>query len=234
MKQILHATTAEHLRAELSHLDLHVPERADGRDSSHAERYCIAHFLAAFPTSRLSFPTTLIHRDRPDFELSMPGGSIGVEHTEAVPENVARAQFLREKGAGPDVFFTPHATPGEPRKTAAELRQEIEVDEPGDGWGNDSAENEWAVAIAHFVKEKYSKATADGFLRYPENWLLVYDNWPLPNVDSTKAARFLYPLLKDEQAFEVFDAVFVMDSSQMCELRDSPIIYPLADLGAGS
>jgi hypothetical protein len=233
MEELLHADTPEQLRAGLAELDIDVPERSAGRRNHHAERYCIAHLLATLSTSRLSFPLALAHDDKPDFVLSMPKGSIGIEHTEAVPENVARAQFLREKGSGPDVYFTPHAIPNEPRKTAAELRQEIEADEPGDGWVGDSAEREWATAMAHCVKEKLLKVTAPGFVRHPENWLLVYDNWPLPHINFTKAAAFLYPLLRELNAFAVFDSIFVLDDSQMCELRDSPIIYSLAAPGAG-
>ncbi|ROH86431.1 hypothetical protein ED208_15450 [Stagnimonas aquatica] len=227
MKEILLATSAEQLGGALAQLDRDVPERHAGRRNQHAERYCIAHLLATIPVSRLSFPLALAHADKPDFVLSMPSGSIGIEHTEAVPENVARAQFLRDKGSGPDVFFTPHATPGEPRKTAAELREEIEADEPGDGWVGDSAEREWAAAITHYVQGKIPKATAPGFARHPENWLMVYDNWPLPHISFRKAAEFLHPLLKDINAFAVFDAVFILDDSQICELRDSPIIYSL-------
>jgi len=234
MGKILEATAAEQLRAEIGHLDINVPERSAGRRSHHTERYCIAHLLATLPTSRLSFPLTLTHGDKPDFVLSLPSGSIGIEHTEAIPENVARAQFLREKGTGADMYFTPHATPSESRKTAAELRQEIEADEYGDGWVGDSAEREWAAAIAYSVKEKLPKVSADGFVRFPENWLLVYDNWPLPHVNIAKAAVFLDSLLRECYAFNVFDAVFVLDDSQICEFRQSPIIYSLANPGAGT
>lgn len=216
MEEILLATTAEQLRVELAQLDIDVPERSAGRRNHHAERYCIAHLLATLPASRLSFPLTLVHDDKPDFVLSMPSGSVGIEQTEAVPENVARAQFLREKGSGSDVYFTPHATPGEPRKTAAELRQEIEVDEPGDGWVGNSAEREWAAAIVHYVQEKIPKATAPGFVRHPENWLMVYDNWPLPHINFAKAAALLYSLLIDINAFTVFDAIFVLHDSRIC------------------
>jgi hypothetical protein len=215
-------------------MDIDVPDRTEGRRNHHAERYCIAHLLATLPSTRFSFPLTLTHGDKPDLVLAMPQGEIGIEHTEAVPENVARAQFLRDKGAGPDVYFTPHATPGEPRKTADELRREIESDEPGDGWVGDSAEHEWAAAILHYVKNKLPKAMADGFLRYPENWLIVYDNWPLPHLNTSKAASILNPLLKELGEFDVFDSIFVLDGSSVCEFRESPTIYRLGDPRNGS
>ncbi|KIL05685.1 hypothetical protein QX25_06690 [Stutzerimonas stutzeri] len=98
---ILQAGTLAELRTKLAELDIDVPARSEGRRNHHAERYCIAHLLATLPAERLSFPLTLVHSDKPDFVLTMSGTEVGIEHTEAVPENVARANFLREKGLGP-------------------------------------------------------------------------------------------------------------------------------------
>lgn len=229
----MHAATPDELKAGLARLDIDVPERSGGRSNLHTERYCIAHLLATLSNTRLCFPLVLTHGDKPDFVLSMPNGNVGIEHTEAVPENVARSQYLREKTLGPNIYFTPHATPGEPKRTADELCREIEADEPGDGWVGNSSAHEWAAAIAHCVKQKLPKATAAGFTRYSANWLMVYDNWPLPHIDFTEAASLLYPLMKGVNAFAVFDAVFVLDDSQLCELRDSPIIYKLSDRRIG-
>lgn len=236
-KTILSATTPEALADRLAELDIAVPGRSEGRKKQHTERYCIAHLLATLPVSELSFPLTLAHDDKPDFVMTMPWGVVGIEHSEAVPENVAHADFLREKeDIGPEVYFTPHATPGEPRKTAAELRQEIVADEPGGAWIGDSPEREWAAAMAHCAKEKLSKAVAADFARHSSNWLLIYDNWPLPHIDHAKAASFLSPVLMGMEAFGVFDRVFVHDDSRMCEFREasSPIIHALVRPGVAS
>lgn len=234
MGEILHANSTDELKRNLAQLDISVPERSEGRRNHHTERYCVAHLLATISPSRLSFPLILTHDDKPDFVLSMPTDRVGIEHTEAVPENVARAQFLREKGHGPEVHFIPHASPGEPRKTADQLREEIKSDDPGDGWVGDSAEREWADAMMHHVKEKMVKAAAVDFQRHSANWLLVYDNWPLPAVKIAKAAAFLAPLLKDADAFSIFDTIFVLNDSQMCEFRASPIVYRVAAPKIGS
>jgi hypothetical protein len=229
---ILRVDTPAELRTRLAGLDIGVPTRSEGRRNYHAERYCIAHLLATLPIEQLSFPLTLTHSDKPDFLLAMPGVEVGIEHTEAVPENIARADALRgREGLGPDVYFTPHASPGEARKTAAELRCEIEADEPGSGWCGDSPEREWAAAIVHHVKEKMSKAAAEGFVRHPTNWLIVYDNWPLPAINYTKSALYLKPLLVDMGAFSVFDTIFVHDDSHMCEFSGTPIIHALVKPG---
>lgn len=225
---ILRAETSTELADRLAGLDIEVPARSEGRRNPQAERYSIVHLLAALPPEQLLFPLTLTHSDKPDFLLAMPGFGVGIEHTEAVPENVAHASFLREKeGLGPAVYFIPHVKPGEPRKTADELRREIEADEPGSGWCGDSPEREWAAAMAHYVERKIPKATASGFARYSANWLVVYDNWPLPAIDYTKAATYLAPLLALMGAFSAFDAVFVHDDSRMCEFRDALVIRML-------
>ena len=214
---ILRANTPAELKDRLAELDIDVPPRSEGRRNHHAERYCIAHLLATLPVEQLSFPLTLTHSDKPDFLLAMFRADVGIEHTEAVPENIARADFLREKeGLGPD----------------GELRREIEADESGPGWCGDSPEREWAAAMAHYVKEKMPKATADGFVRYPANWLIVYDNWPLPAINCSKAASYLAPLLAEMGAFSVFDTIFIHDDSHMWEFRETPLTQVLRPLRA--
>ena len=228
---ILRATNLEELKTGLATLDIRVPARSDRRKSSHVERYCVAHLLATLPVAQLDFPLTLHHKDKPDFLLNMSNRSIGIEHTEAVPLNVARSQVLRERGLGPDVYFISHATPGEPKKSAEELRREIEADIPEGAWSGDAPEYEWAAAMAHCVRDKLTKAMDDGFVRYPTNWLIIYDNWPLPAVNFDKAALYLDPLLASMDAYSVFDAIFIHDDSKLCEFRETLVIHALVKPG---
>lgn len=73
--------------------------------------------------------------------------------------------------------------------------------------------------MAHHVGEKLKKANAVGFVRYPKNWLIVYDNWPLPSFDRAKAATRLSAQLAAMGAYSVFDAVFVLAGSTLIEFR---------------
>jgi hypothetical protein len=139
MGEILSAGSFGEFQRKLAQLDISVPRRSEGRKTHHAERYGIAHLLATLPQTRLSFPLVLVHGDRPDFVLEMRSGNIGIEHSEAVPENEARAQIIREREHSPETHFLSHAAPDEPRKTAAQLRQEFLADHPGSGWTGDSA-----------------------------------------------------------------------------------------------
>ena len=229
MKVILSAGNADELKSMLGCLNIDVPQRSKARKTHHPELYCIAHFLATLPVSRFLFPLTLTHPERPDFALEMQNVLIGIEHTEAVPENAAHADSLRGKGLGPDWYFISPAIPGEASKTRATLINEINSNEAGDGWVGNSAEKKWAEAMAHYVKAKLLKATANGFTRFPTNWLVVYDNWPLPPINFANAAPLLRSLLNEMKAFDTFDAVFILDDSQMCEignnlLNASPLI----------
>jgi hypothetical protein len=210
------ADSHQHLRQLLAAMDLSVPTKMQDRENYHVEMFCAAHLLSTLPEARLSFPLVLNHRDRPDFELALATVDVGIEHTQAVPENVARAQAMRDEGLGGDTYFEPHAEPGEPRKSAKRLRKEIEDDEPSDGWVGDGSPL-WARVILEGVRQKVAKAQKPGFHRFPLNWLLIYDNWPNPGVKVEKAALLLAPLLLADRSFDTFDNIFVIRGDRMVE-----------------
>lgn len=226
MKNSWRAETEAELAALVSMVHVDVPFRAEGRTKDHAERYCMARLLAALPANRLRFPLQLDHDDRPDFVLSMQEDRIGIEHTEVVPENVAHSEFLRGKGRGPDVYFTPHAAIDEPKKTGAQLIAEIEADDMGDGWCGDSFERDWAAAMLHFIQAKSVKALAEGFDRYAENWILLYDNWPGPNLDFGTAVSFLQGLLT-ECGPHAFDSIFIIHGEEICEITGQATFFKI-------
>lgn len=202
-----------------------MPRRSKGRTKEHVERYAAVRLLVTLSPSRLDFPLRLTHRtpphDRPDFLLEMGARSIGIEHTEAVPQNEAHASFLREQGNGPETFFIPHTLPGEPRKSKQQLLEEIELDDPSDGWAGDSPEREWADAMAQSISAKVTGLSAPGFERFQEDWLLIYDNWPLPHVDPERAADFLFATLQQGAALNSFDWIFVVNDHNLWEFSRS-------------
>ena len=137
-------------------MDISVPRRSEGRTKDHTERYAIAHMLSALiGKDRLSFPLELIQRERPDFLLKTNDSQIGIEHTEAVPQNEAHKTVLRDKVNGPEVYFISHHQPGESKKPAKELIQEIKVNHAGAGWTSDSVEREWSEAMFYFINLNY-------------------------------------------------------------------------------
>lgn len=221
---MLQVENEKELKMRLAALDLTVPPRSEGRTKEQTERYAAAHLLATLQSQRLSFPLKLEHRDRPDFLLSMGKDSIGVEHTEAVPQNEAHASVLRATCHGPDVHFIHRSVPGEPKIRAKQLLSMIQTNEPGDGWVGDSAEREWAEAMAHCANEKLVKTRAPGFQKFNKNWLMIYDNWPLPHIDTSKAAAFLAGLLSVSDSLTVFDCIFVISDQKLFEFSRGEIL----------
>lgn len=231
MKNSWRAETEAELADLVRMVHVDVPFRSEGRTKDHTERYCVARLIAALPASRLRFPLQLDHGDRPDFILSMSEDRIGIEHTEVIPENVAHSAFLREKGHGPDMYFTPHAVLGEPKKTGAQLIAEIEADEMGDGWCGDSFERDWAAAMRHFILAKSTKALAEGFDRYGGNWILLYDNWPGPNLNFRKAVSFLQGLLTAGDSHS-FDSIFIIHGEDLCEINGQATFFKIPQVGS--
>ena len=116
---MLNANNASELLAALAELDITVPRRSDGRTKSHTERYAVAHLISALVEAEIiHYPMNISQRERPDFLLSMAEIQIGIEHTEAVPENEAHKTFLREKGGGSGVHYMSRNRPGEPKLSA--------------------------------------------------------------------------------------------------------------------
>lgn len=229
---IIEAADERSLSEQIEKLDRPVPPRSQGRTTVDSERYVILRVLLTLPDK--TFPLIVVHRDRPDFHISMPGRSIGIEHVEAISQNEAAAQVLRERGAGPSVHFIRHSKPGESKLTSAELRAEILADYPvsgdenesdevsdgmGDGWVGDSVEREWGGVMAHFTKSKIAAFIKDGFDRFPENWLAIYDNWALPkvNFDFSKAVGYMRAALPSE-TFDVFHRILIVSDHGVVEM----------------
>ena len=218
METLLSVESPEELRRELAAFNTEVSPRAFGRTTKQTELYAIAHLLASLPPGRLGYPLSVDHGDRPDFVLRQSGQSTGIEHTEAVAENLARASVLRTKRAGPPVHFMQRASPGEPRKSSTQLLQEIQADQPGPPWEGDAPEREWAEAMLHFAGVKTEKAQRQGFARHRENWLLVYDNWSVPAVSYSEAGSLLQEKCIEASIFTTFDRVYVLGSRLLCEV----------------
>lgn len=231
---LLTANSRDELLYELSQLDTRVSPRSLGRTTEQTERHGIAYLLASLPPSDLAFPLTVEHGDRPDFVLRFIGCAVGVEFTEAIAENVARASAIREKGVGPRVHFIPRAEPDEPARTSATLRREIQEDKPGGPWVGDESEQSWASAMLHFTQAKVAKAAKPGFTNYEHNWLLIYDNWSVPALKHAEAVRRFQVACFAHNIFCTFERVFVLDSQFLCEVGASVQIHLAKDLHVGS
>jgi hypothetical protein len=203
----------------LGQLDISVPLRTEGRTTEHCERWSICRFLASFSDSELlSFPLSLVHRDKPDFLLEFGQRKVGIEATEAVPENDAAIDAYRENKEIDGLFFLKRHLPGDAKLRGADLKQEASSDDPGNVWGGDSVEREWAGAMKSFVIGKVAKSKKPDFDLFEKNWLLMYDNWPLPALDQAVAVKKLFESITVEEYWP-FENIFIECSSQFWALN---------------
>lgn len=208
-RPLIESLTARSFRRSLRKLDRPTPLRSEGRTTQHCERASIVRLLTVIQED-IVLPVRLVHRERPDFALTVGDREVGVEHTEAIHPNEAHSMALREQGHGPDVFFVNRSRPGDTKKSTAEILQEIADDEAGDGWAGHSAEEEWADAMLGSIHRKVNAANKPGFNRFRENWLLVYDNWSLPHIDVMVASQKLQEGL-DTSVFNTYGTIHIVN-----------------------
>ncbi len=114
---LIDVPTARALRRRLRKLNVPVPLRSEGRTAQDVERAAIVRLLSTLHLEGTTPPTRLVQGDRPDLVLTVGARTIGIEHTEAIPANVAHATALREQGHGPKIYFTPRALPTDSKKS---------------------------------------------------------------------------------------------------------------------
>jgi len=218
-----------------------VPARGQGRNKLHTEPWVAFHSLHALAvSSQICFPITLTRRDKPDYHLHTSDGSIGIEITEAVPESYARAIAIANCEF-PDLPILSRALLNlSDDATNAQIREAIEdckalLDEPDDatnarirepitdsrsnrGWPGGSIEDYWFQFMLRRLEVKRATASQPGFKLFDENWLLIYDNLPLPPIDfRSAAARLAAP----EVSLSPFSQLLVLKSMHLFVIRSS-------------
>jgi len=232
MMTLFEALTSSELREALARTSIAVPRRTSGRTKEHVELYSMAHLISTLMMgNRIIYPVRLVHRDRPDFMLSMGRRQIGIEHTEAISQNEAHKEVLRQKGCGPETWYISRELPGEPKKPYKKLIQEIETNDPGNGWEGNSPEREWADVMVYFVKDKLNIVRKDGFDRFDEDWLIIYDNWSLPGPEIHEAVPIFFKAVQQTDALQEFEYIFVMSDQLFCEVSATGFkVYGTNDL----
>jgi len=213
---LLSAPTLDELHERLPELNVSVPPHPAPRGTT-PEVYSVVRLLGSVPLAPHDFPLRLEKSERPDFGLYLGERSIGIEHTEAVPENLAHANRLRA-ALGRDTYLMRSAVIGEPRKKKGQLLAEIEEDRMPPPMMGDSVERGWAEAIAHFVDSKTASARKPGYAAHDEHWLVIYDNWPAPALQRQLALALLREHLEASEGFAVFERIFILDEHVLVDL----------------
>lgn len=207
----------------LSQQDITVPARTEGRKSQHCERWGVFRLLATWANSDyLSYPLTLVHRDRPDFWLYYNNRDIGIEFTEAVSEEWAETDALMEHEGKNVSLFIDNFKRGTPRRTVSERRAIIQKQPCGPGYGDDGMEREWALSINDFVIQKTKDFNKQGFQKYNENWLLIWDELPVMVRNIETAMKYLMPELERYWPKKNrYDGLLVDSGNQLIQIRPS-------------
>jgi hypothetical protein len=189
-KASLDLVTAKSKRELLDYLrsqDITVPARTQGRTKEHCERRGAFRLLATLATiDRLAYPASLNHRDKPDFLLQLAGHHVGLEFTEAVSEEEVEIDALAYRMNKSVLLFTDQFKKDMPKRTAAQRRQIIESPpRGGPGWGDDRGVPQWVEWMVSFIQKKTRDLAKPDFDKYAENWLLIYDNLPVPFAQDT-------------------------------------------------
>ena len=229
----IEALSREDLIRTLGRIDISVPSRAAGRTTKHVERWCICRLLSTFSTSDLlEYPLTVIFRDKPDIQLGQDSHLIGIEITEAVFENAARIQAIRES----DVFkkddcFLSHKHSVNDRKFNTKKARKMATQDGQEPWFSGQAEREWIKAMMYCIGDKEKKALRSGFQRYPDNWLLIYDNLSLPVMDLDYVLIQLFKLLNQRDDETFFSHICIEKGKQLILITPNKIQkYQLVDL----
>ena len=228
------ATSLSELRDNLRASDVRVPVRTKRRTGALNEReiWVACRFLATAGDKRLlEFPLRVEPGDRPDLVVTMPSGRIGVEITEAVPNDGRRvAEYSEDMGLDNFHIVPPYCVDDPPRS-----RADIEMIAKGEGpirpWMGDSIECNWDEAIRHHIAKKVETFTKPGFAKYPRNWLLVHDNWSPPIEDEQMAMERLDQHIFHRGAKNPFSNVFVLLSGSLLEFARCAVAvrHPIPD-----
>ena len=214
------ATSLSELRDNLRANDVRVPVRVKRRTGALNEReiWVACRFLATAGDKRLlEYPLRVEPGDRPDFVVTMPFGRIGVEITEAVPNDGRRVGDYAEDMRLENLHIVPPYCVDDPPRSRAEIEKIAKGDGPSLPRMGYSIERNWDEAILHRIAKKVETFTKPGFTKHPRNWLLVHDNWSPAIPDERMAMERLDQHIFHRGPKNPFSSVFVLLSGSLLE-----------------
>ena len=235
----LQISSSDELLRKLASHNVSVPPRGSGQTKDHREFWVASRFLCTIASSTyFSYPLRVEFSDKPDLILKFERGepkSIGIEITEAISQNAAKLQAELERDGRADIYHVPEHKYSDSRQDLETQRKIVRGKVPSPPIMGNAVERNWCVAIREFVCKKTEKFMHPDFRRYPENWLLIYDNWS-PSPPYSEVQRIINQLSQNLFASDwkqPFDRVFILNSEIMWECREDviPISYPFIASG---
>jgi len=164
---MINASNKGELNSKLKNIDISVPLRGEGRTTGDCERWSICRFLSTLnQVGEIEFPIDVQKQERPDFYVHSGDRELGIEHTEAIPADYAKAMVIAER-ENPDAIIDMSLFKFGEQKSLDEIRNIIHASElTGDGWAGNNAEAELADSIKNVVLGKTKKLKKDGFMKF--------------------------------------------------------------------
>jgi hypothetical protein len=215
----------------LKQQDITVHTRSSTR---HCERWGALRLLATWAnTDYLSYPLRLIHRNKPDFLLCYDEHKVGIEFTEATSQELAETYALAEQdGVEERVLFMDQFKRGTPKRTASQRREIIRKQPHGPGWIDEECEKEWVKSMIDNLCKKTGAFNKPEFEKYDENWLLIYDNLPVPLIKIEDVMRgFMEALNRYWLQKNCYDGILIEKENQILQFQPSKCKkLPIVDL----
>lgn len=186
-----------------------------------------ARLLATIADSNaVAFPLRLEHREKPDFALHLPTRSVGIECVEAVSEEWAQIDAIRERDFPDALIMLPMLKPGQKRFALEERIAIAKGKKAGPPWAGNMAERHWAQALAYFIEQKTMKLRAGNYTDFSENWLLIQDEWRVPvyrQEERLEAAELCVSQISHLLQPPAFSFIFVGSSKWLLRLAPGPV-----------
>ncbi len=225
---LFQVATAKALSKALRRANPVVPPRHEKRQTWEAERWSAVRLLKSLPRYRLPYPVTLVHHDKPDFQLTTAGHEIAIEAVEAVSQVEAhRSRVIGGLVASGSIQSPIQSVvlrnPTDPVLSRAEA---LIPDEEPHFYGGDEVEANWTEAMKHFIGDKLAKFPS--YAHSNEKWLMVYDNWNSINLNLKDGASRVQDWLISQNAFRTLDSVFIIHARELVEFTSKGLnIRPL-------
>ena len=217
----------------LESIDIRVPPRNKGRTTEHCETWSICRLLATLAKhDKIDYPIQLTKRERPDFLLMAGERCIGIEVTEVINQEYAKATTLPEADTDGSVIDPSLFKWGTPPRKLHDLRSIVcRKKLTGPGWEGTSVESEYADAIFNVITLKTEKLQTQSFEKFAENWLAVYCNITLPVLDLDDANQFFMEKAVNYWTEDGFSGVFVEEGESIIGYsRDRTEVMQLTNL----
>jgi hypothetical protein len=224
------ASNETELLQSLELMDIDVPPRNEGRTTAHTETWLIHKLIKTLKEhSKVKFPIRLTNREKPDFELKMDGEAFGVEITEVINPDYAKALSLPEAGNDDSIVDVSLFKWGTPKRSLKKLRDIAKKDKlTGNPWMGNEVEIEFTTSIIDTIKSKHQKYIK-GYDKFGQNCLLIYHNQSSPILDYDDVLEMVAQELKEYWGSGGFSRIYIHKNNKMLEFIDNNhFIYEVA------